>query len=147
MKSQESRKFDWFLFITLHLWIYSCHIPEQRKEDIIRVRLTQEPNNLNGFLLGDLNKNTILSYLQWAPLAVDPVLLDWMPLVAKDVPQTELQPDGTLKVTIQIRDEVTWDNGDSLTADDVLFSFKLLFCHGLSSPVFPFFYIIKNVNG
>lgn len=116
-------------------------------EGTVRVRISSEPATLNAFLLGDANKTTILSYVQWSPLSVDPVRLDWTPVVAESLPQTEILPDGRLRVRIRLREEATWDDGKPVTAADVLFSLKLLLCPGINSQHLRNFYLqVENAE-
>lgn len=91
----------------------------------LKVRMNPEPQGLNAITVNDQNKTIILSYISYAPVAVDLEKLEWVPLLAKEMPVLENLPDGKQKVTLEIREEATWDNGEPITAEDALFSLKL----------------------
>jgi peptide/nickel transport system substrate-binding protein len=91
----------------------------------VKVRMNPEPAGLNPITINDQNKTVILSYISYSPVAIDLKKLDWAPVLAKEMPVLENLPDGKQKVTIEIREEATWDNGTPVTAEDALFSLKL----------------------
>ncbi|MCX7767396.1 MAG: ABC transporter substrate-binding protein [Flavobacteriales bacterium] len=122
-----------------------CKPRTQAPSGTVRVRINEEPATLNGFLLSDANKTTILSYIQWSPLSIDPLTLQWTPVVADSLPRTHVLPNGRLRVTLRLRPEAHWDDGRPVTAKDVLFSLKLLLCPGVNSQHLRNFYI--NLEG
>ncbi len=91
----------------------------------VKLRMNPEPAGLNALTVNDQNKTIILSYISYPSLGIDLETLDWTPILAKEVPVTENLPGGKQKVTLEIRDEATWDNGSPITAEDVAFSLKL----------------------
>lgn len=125
--------------------LHSCKPRTQAPSGTVRVRINEEPATLNGFLLSDANKTTILSYIQWSPLSIDPFTLQWTPVVADSLPSTVVLPDGRLRVTLRLRREAKWDDGRLVTVKDVLFSLKLLLCPGVNSQHLRNFYI--NMEG
>jgi len=53
-----------------------------------------------------------------------------VPRVARDVPSLDggtwvVRPDGTMETTWRLRDDVVWQDGRALTADDVVFSWRV----------------------
>jgi peptide/nickel transport system substrate-binding protein len=56
-------------------------------------------------------------------LTRDPVTLKWQPLIAKSLPV--ISPDG-LTFTFELRNDVTFSDGQPLTADDVVFTYNLI---------------------
>lgn len=124
-----------------------CRPKKPAPAGTVRIRINNEPATLNAFLLGDANKTTILSYVQWSPLSIDPVSLEWTPVVAESLPQTEQLPDGRLSVRLRLRDEALWDDGTPVTAHDVIFSFKLLLCPGVNSQhLRNFYFLVQNAE-
>lgn len=90
----------------------------------LKVRMTPEPIGLNAITVNDQSKTIILSYISYSPLGVDLEKLDWAPILVKDMPTLETLPDGKQRVTMEIREEATWDNGTPVLAEDVAFSLK-----------------------
>lgn len=90
----------------------------------LKLRMNPEAAGMNAITVNDQSKTIILSYISYSPLAVDLKKLDWTPVLAKQMPVLESLPDGKQKVTFELRDEATWDNGTPVTAEDVAFSLK-----------------------
>lgn len=95
------------------------------KDFTLKVRMNPEPAGLNPLTINDQNKTIITSYVSYSPIAIDLKKLDWAPVLAKELPKLETLPDGKQKVSIEIREEATWDNGTPVTSADVLLSLKL----------------------
>lgn len=91
----------------------------------VKVRMTPEPAGMNAVTVNDQNKTIILNYISYSPIAIDLKKLDWTPVLAKEMPVLESLPDGKQKVTIEIRDEAAWDNGQPITSEDVALSLKI----------------------
>lgn len=136
------KRWGWFIYIVGVIHVVGCKPKRPAPTGTVRVRINSEPATLNAFLLGDANKTTILSYVQWSPLSIDPVKLEWIPVVAESLPQTEILPDGRLQVRVRLRDEASWDDEKPVTAADVLFSFKLLLCPGVNTQHLRNFYLL-----
>ena len=57
-----------------------------------------------------------------------------IPVLAKGRPEIKVLPGNTgMEITFEIREEAAWDNGTPITAEDVVFSYKALFCPGVNS--------------
>lgn len=73
----------------------------------------------------------------------DPDTLDYVPLLARSF---QISPDG-MRFTFQLRRGVTFSDGEPLTADDVVFSFKLIMNPKINAPRFRAYYSkIKSVE-
>lgn len=112
------------------LLFFSCGEKSKKEqtdygEFSIKLRMNPEPAGLNAITVNDQNKTIILSYISYPPLGIDMKKLDWTPILAKEMPVTENLPGGKQKVTLEIREEATWDNGSPILAEDVAFSLKL----------------------
>jgi peptide/nickel transport system substrate-binding protein len=144
MTGYVKKRWGWLISVLWIINVVSCNPKKPAPTGTVRVRINSEPATLNAFLLGDANKTTILSYVQWSPLSIDPVKLDWTPVVAESLPQSEILPDGRLRVRLRLRDEASWDDEKPVTAADVVFSFKLLLCPGVNSQHLRNFYLMME---
>ena len=117
----------------------------------VTTRLRAEPDNLN----------IMLTYRGWAlhvarfiyptMLEYNPNTLELSPQLVKAKPEispiTEGPYAGGTKFTYEILDEAVWDNGTPITANDYIFSLKMLFNPHVASEVYrPIFSFIKNVE-
>lgn len=60
-------------------------------------------------------------------LAYDHETMNIVPVLAKERPQITVNGD-VAELTFELRPEAVWDNGSPVTVDDVVFSFKTVFC-------------------
>ena len=98
--------------------------PKPVADFTLKIRMTPEPPGLNSLTVNDQNKTIIFSYISFSPIGIDLKKLDWAPILAKEMPKLENLPDGKQRVTIELREEATWDNGTPVLAEDVAFSLK-----------------------
>jgi len=78
----------------------------------------------------DASASQVQSYVQESLLSRDPDTLQWNGLIAKDWHVAE---DG-LTFTFQLRDDVTFSDGQKLDADDVMFSFDFMMTEAIAAP-------------
>ncbi|MCI4671246.1 MAG: ABC transporter substrate-binding protein [Bacteroidia bacterium] len=75
-------------------------------------------------------KDEILGYVYERLLDQDLATGDLMPMLVRSLP--EVSKDG-LTYTFNLRQEAKWMDGSSITAEDILFNFKLLFCEDIQN--------------
>jgi peptide/nickel transport system substrate-binding protein len=82
-----------------------------------------DPESLNPITSSDAASSTVLNWIQPPLLTLDNGTLDLRPLVARDLP--EISPD-KLRYTFRLRDDVTFPGGVPVTADDIVFTLKVI---------------------
>ncbi len=102
--------------------------------------LASNPSRLNPLLATDSSSGTITSYLFDGLLKYDKDA-NIIPALAQDF---YFEDDKTLLFTL--RKNVKWHDGVSFSADDVLFTFKLLMSNKLSTPYSNEFRMVKSVE-
>ncbi|MBC7776149.1 MAG: hypothetical protein H7246_12005 [Phycisphaerae bacterium] len=107
-----------------------------RAPEEVLVRIDSAPNNLNLFMNGGHAPSSFVSrqtLLQFGDL--DPKTLEMNPTLVKAIPSVRVVTDGPHKgqfaYDFEIIPEAAWDNGTPVTANDVAFTFKLVFLPGL----------------
>ncbi len=107
-----------------------------RAPEEVFVRIDSAPNNLNLFMNGGHAPSSFVSrqiFLQLSDL--DPKTLEMKPTLVKAIPTvrevTEGPRKGQFAYDFEIIPEAVWDNGTPVTANDVAFTFKLVFLPGL----------------
>lgn len=89
------------------------------------VHALSDLQSLNPFNSTDA-QSTITGYLTFQTLyGLDPFTYEYIPVLAKEKGKT-FQRDGKLCIDFEIREEAHWDNGEKITAEDLLFSLKIL---------------------
>jgi ABC-type transport system substrate-binding protein len=111
-----------FLLITMMIILGSCVHKRDLSENTVMVHISANPNGLH--ITNDISayRAFIFEYTQKTLIRVDIKTLKLVPVVAASLP--EVDSTGTI-FTYTLRNDVTWDDGSLLTAEDVIFSAKL----------------------
>jgi peptide/nickel transport system substrate-binding protein len=108
------------------------------KENIVKVRLSGDPENLNFILTADASAGEIFKLLSVPLASFDPSTYKLTPTLIKKLPKIEEITTGPYKGLIafefEILDEATWDNGTPITANDMLFTLKAVRNPNYGSP-------------
>ena len=78
----------------------------------------------------DADASTVQNYVLESLITRDPDTLEWQGLIAKS---WQVSADG-LTITFQMRDDVTFSDGQPLTADDVVFTFNYTMTEAIQAP-------------
>ncbi|MBC7922935.1 MAG: ABC transporter substrate-binding protein [Ferruginibacter sp.] len=119
--------FRYFLFATL---LFACSVSSRREtaEVSVRVRLAADPESLNPVNYGPtIGAFQMVNLLFQSLLMVDLADNQYKPLLVGSLPLVERQ-DSLTRFTYTLRPEAKWDNGRSVTVQDVIFSMKVIQC-------------------
>ena len=107
-----------------------CGKIEFRKENTVTVRMEAAATSLNPILPGPGYNRYAAANVFQTLATVEPKTLEMVPLLIKKVPDVyEVQEGpyaGMLAYDFEIYKEAVWDNGSPVTANDFLFSLKIL---------------------
>ena len=95
--------------------------PSWSKENIIVYHVIGEPDDMHPTNGNSASRSEINLYTQMVLVASDFHKLDLRPGLAKAMPVIS---EDELEFTYELRDEPRWDDGDQVTAEDVVFTFK-----------------------
>ncbi|MEO1433970.1 MAG: ABC transporter substrate-binding protein [Bacteroidota bacterium] len=118
-----------FLSVVLAALIFSnCGSPQTTTTDDGRIvqYLSAEPKSLNPFTRKDANAKFVINRLHAPLVNLDYFNYELVPILAKELGQVEEQEDGTVLISMEIRPEAKWDNGEAITGKDVAFSLKAM---------------------
>lgn len=123
------------------LYPIMCGSKKPRAPEEVFVRMDSAPNTFNMLLNGGHSPSTYVSRQTLQTLGdLDPQTLEIKPMLVKSIPTVREVKDGPhkgqLAYDFEIIPEAVWDNGSPVTANDVAFSFKLLFHPGLPTESF-----------
>jgi len=110
----------WIMCLTI-LSFSACHRPGDG--NILKIGLSEEPRTLNIWLAGDANSSKVLSQIYQPLYLRDPVTLAFVPWLAAELPTYEPQKR---TYTVRLRKAVKWSDGTPLTAEDVVFTGRLI---------------------
>jgi peptide/nickel transport system substrate-binding protein len=125
-----------FLQITTLLLFFSCnHSAKKEYKDQVVINSAVNPKGLNPHTTNDaLALNAIIPNIFQSLLNYDHQTMQLVPVLAKSRPV--IRTNGNLyELDFELRKEAKWDNGTSVTIDDILFSFKTVFCPKINSEV------------
>lgn len=120
------------IFSLLFVFVCACQNRQRNLgENTAIVHMAFKTKGLHPTNEIDATRAWIFDFTQRALIDVDirngqriPSLLTHMP---------EISPDGT-RMVFELRNDITWDNGEPFTVDDALFSIKILVCPLVNNP-------------
>lgn len=120
------------LFIILIVFITSAIVNQRSKikiyKDELVVHLIADAKGLNPVTVVDAtSRSYVLLNIMQSMLAYDYKSLQLVPVLAVKMPEIKNTGD-LVEITYEIRPEAVWDNGTAITVNDVLFSYKAIFC-------------------
>lgn len=125
------------LFIFLAIVVTSIVVNNSNKvkvyKDQLVVHLLSDAKGLNPVTVSDATaKSYMIPNIMQSMLAFDYKTLRLVPVLATGMPEIKNIGD-LIEVTYEIRPEAIWDNGTPITVNDVLFSYKAIFCPKVNS--------------
>ncbi|MFK7936781.1 MAG: ABC transporter substrate-binding protein [Saprospiraceae bacterium] len=100
-------------------------------ENIVYARLRADADNLNPYVATAAYAQEVYKHILPYLMYFSPETLELTPILVKGKPEvkelTEGEYAGGISYTYEFLDEAQWDNGQTLTAEDVIFSFKVMF--------------------
>ena len=96
------------------------------KTNTVVAHMLSEPDGLHPFNNNSVMRSEIFAYTQKTLLQLDINSLDYIPTLLKKLPSSS---DDNKTFYFELKDYIKWDDGSSLTAEDVVFSTKLMLCH------------------
>ena len=120
------------LLIAFGSW--SCsNPPPEASLTRIRAQLPKEPRRLFPLLAATSYETQVNDLIYQYLLHFDPVSGVIVPQLAAEMPEVSELPDGNTQYSFTLRDNIRWSDGQPLTVDDVLFTFKAIWFPGLAS--------------
>jgi peptide/nickel transport system substrate-binding protein/microcin C transport system substrate-binding protein len=129
------------LFILVGI-LTSCN-QRPKRNSAFYLNLGGEPTSFNPISHSDSYKSQVKSYMFESLLSVDVDTYEWKPQLA----ESWTVSDDKMKYTFKLREGVKWHDGKELTAEDVKFSFDVLFQDKFNTvPIRPYYTGIKEVK-
>ncbi len=99
----------------------------------VNIRLGESINRINPLLSGSGYAKQVEELIYLSLFQFDPISLALKPSLAQGEPKVEVLSKEQLKITFEIREEAKWSDGVSITADDYVFTFKMIFNPNLNT--------------
>jgi peptide/nickel transport system substrate-binding protein len=127
------------------LVIYGCTKPKGKNQVVIHELSDTDMLNPTNYQSADAGY--YLSQMFQTLWGTNPKTLEKNPILAKALPVVEYDSvSGLLKFTCEIREDAKWDNGEPITAKDVVFSIKLYKAPVISNEqIRPYFELISDI--
>lgn len=106
-------------------------LPGWSKENTLIFHVNTDPVGLHPVNTKNLSGQVIQKLTHGYLLMVDEKNPHIVPGIVKSMPEVS---DNQLEFTYEIRDEVVWDDGSPVTADDIIFTFKANKCKLVDNP-------------
>ncbi len=120
-------------------------VPTWRDDNTIIFHVLGEPDDMHPLNSGSALGRLIQSYIHGYLVATDQeVGSGFVPSLVRTMPKVS---DDGLRYTYELRDDVKWDDGTSLTVDDVIFSLKAGKCPLINNPHYrPYISALREVE-
>ncbi|GEO07070.1 peptide-binding protein [Adhaeribacter aerolatus] len=109
----------------VYLFFYACQKPSSGQDNTVRIRASQDPENLNPVNYNNAAALEIINLVYQSLLAPDPETKEIYPVLAAALPVVQ-KTDSTAVFNFKLREQAKWSNNQPVTAADVIFSLKLL---------------------
>jgi peptide/nickel transport system substrate-binding protein len=103
----------------------SCVDNRDLSQNIVVAHISSNPDGLHPFNNNSVMRSFIFQHTQQTLVKLDLKSLDYIPSLAKSLPT--VSEDG-LRYDYELRDDLKWDDGSPVTAQDVLFTSKIQVC-------------------
>ncbi|GAA4376245.1 ABC transporter substrate-binding protein [Hymenobacter koreensis] len=112
--------------------LIACSTPTARTTSpaTVRVCWPRDPESLNPIVWPNTYAVQLNNLLYQSLLVVDGTRRQYVPWLVENVPQVSRR-DSVTAITYRLRQAAIWDNGQPITARDVLFTLRLLRCPGV----------------
>lgn len=127
-------------------WFASCSQPSNVETaldtQVLHFGLGAEPQHLDPHLATSVAAHNVLTALLEGLVSEDPKTLQPIPGVAKS---WNISKDGTV-YTFQLREDARWSNGDKVTAQDFIYSFRRILNPEFGAKYASMLYPLKNAS-
>ncbi|MCF8257374.1 MAG: hypothetical protein K9J06_07475 [Flavobacteriales bacterium] len=107
-------------------------LPTWSKENTVVYHMIGDPDDMHPANGNSATRSMLHNYTQNYIIASDLIeLKGGRPDVVKAMPEVS---ENELEFTYELRDEPAWDNGEQLTVDDIIFTFKAIKCKLTNNP-------------
>lgn len=117
-----SNIFKTVLFIISLIFLNSCVDKRDLSQNTVIAHISSNPDGLHPFNDNSSNRSYIFQYTQKTLVKMDLKTLKTIPFLIKEMP---IPSEDGLEYTYELIDNVKWDDGSSLTVDDVIFTTKV----------------------
>lgn len=137
MRSCFHREIHYILLACLGIFLLAQCRHEVNENDSfeVRVRLPEDPDMLHPIISKSILATEVETFIFSPMTAIDPVDLSLKPVLITGIPEPEIieegKYEGARKLSLEIRPEAVWDNGQPITVNDVIFTLKTVFLPGV----------------
>lgn len=118
-------------FATLLILLSGCVPPPDLTRNVVTFHISSQPDGLHPFNNNSGDRTIIFNYTQKSLVRIDLGSLETFASVVESMPEIS---EDQLYYKYRIRKDVKWDNGEPLTAKDVLFTSKIQVCPLTDNP-------------
>jgi peptide/nickel transport system substrate-binding protein len=131
--------------LLVFLYLFTACSPSRQPENEVRIRFPADPESLNPISYQTVQATQVVNLLFQSLLTVDLADNTLQPLLATRMPEVE-KGDSLNRFTYTLRPEATWDDGKPVTAQDVVFSMKVIQCPLVNNErIRPRYEIIRDI--
>ena len=124
------------IILLISCFFLSCNPKQESSIDRLIVRLKQDPERINPLLLSSTQSREVYQYVMFMLGEQNPISMEYEALLVKELPDaipiTEGPDEGKYAYNFEILPDAEWTDGSPVTAEDYLFTIKLIYHKGLN---------------
>ena len=126
------------IFLTFLVLLISCNNEKPKEQSIDRLvsRINGDPDRINPLLNPSSKAREVYQYIMLQLAEQNPITLEYDPLLITKIPEaekiTEGNNAGNYSYSFEILKDAKWSDGSMITAEDYVFTIKLLYHKGMN---------------
>ena len=106
--------------------ITSCVQERDLSQNTVIAHILSQPDGLHPYNNNSVMRSYVFQYTQKTLLRLDLETLEYVPDLLKELPSSS---EDNKTFYFELKDNINWDDGTQLTAEDIIFSTKIMLCH------------------
>ncbi|MDG2449813.1 MAG: ABC transporter substrate-binding protein, partial [Saprospiraceae bacterium] len=124
------------IYLLVLSFLVSCNPEKDYSVERLIVRLAKDPDRINPLLHGTSSSREVYQYVMFMLGEQNPITMEYEPLLVKELPEPILITEGInaekYSYEFEILPDAVWSDGSPVTAEDYLFTIKLIYHKGLN---------------
>ena len=114
------------ILLLLSTVLTACVKERDLSQNTVIAHILSQPDGLHPYNNNSVMRSYVFQYTQKTLLRLDLESLEYVPDLLKELP---VSSEDNKTFYFELKDNIRWDDGSLLTAEDIEFSTKIMLCH------------------
>ena len=114
------------IILLTSILLIGCTEERDLSQNTVIAHITSQPDGLHPYNNNSVMRSYVFEYTQKTLLKLDLESLDYMPDLLKKMPESS---EDNRTFYFELKENIRWDDGSQLTAEDIEFTTKIMLCH------------------